>query len=496
MNKTFLKIFFSMSFLLILGKALGFARTALVASTYGAGFTADIYSFEDSFINEIYAVFSTFLACSFIPRYLLLDDKGKNRLFNLLLNWGCIIILFITGVCFAFTEKILHILVPGYFELYDINQIISITRINLVMLILTFLVNYIMVVLQAHEVFVYLSLESVILNSIVIGYLLVIPEYGIVGLILCRIIAYSLLLLLLLIKLKKVVPLSYKFILTLRDKDLIDMIKLSLPMLGITVLWQLNYIIDKSMASELASGSVACLNYANTISMIIYNVIGYIVTTYAYPTMSKIQFDSNKVQSVFKQYFRLLLQLVLPISILTMFFSGYATQLLYGHGNMSNESIKVISYVLVMYLPGSIAYCIKNLYSKLFYIKQNTNIVLIIDVIGCVVNIILNLTLVKIIGIYGLALATSISYCVTVILQMALANKKTYTNLKIKDLKDNIYSCCALVIIGIITSTIFNKVIFGNIIEFVFVVVVYLGTYILLNYKDLKKMKDVGYNSL
>lgn len=60
-------------------------------------------------------------------------------------------------------------------------------------------------------------------------------------------------------------------------------------MLGITVLWQINYIIDKSMASGLESGSIANLNYANTIAMIIYNVVGYIISTYAYPTLSKIQ---------------------------------------------------------------------------------------------------------------------------------------------------------------------------------------------------------------
>ena len=70
MNKKFLSVLFSMSFLLLFGKALGFIRTAMVASTYGAGFVSDIYSFEDSLINAIYAIFSTFLACSFIPKYL------------------------------------------------------------------------------------------------------------------------------------------------------------------------------------------------------------------------------------------------------------------------------------------------------------------------------------------------------------------------------------------------------------------------------------------
>ena len=96
-----------MSFLILFGKGLGFIRTALVASTYGAGFISDLYSFEDSLVNEIYAVFSTFLACSFIPRYLALDQINKKRIFNTILNDGLIIMISLTVFCMIFTKPLL-----------------------------------------------------------------------------------------------------------------------------------------------------------------------------------------------------------------------------------------------------------------------------------------------------------------------------------------------------------------------------------------------------
>ncbi len=488
MNKKFLSVLFSMSFLLLFGKALGFIRTAMVASTYGAGFVSDIYSFEDSLINEIYAIFSTFLACSFIPKYLSLEAHKRNRLFNLLLNCGIAIMALLTVFCLVFTKSLLRLLVPGYFELYDISQIIFITRINLIMLILTFLVNYIMIVLQTYEIFIYLSLESVILNVVVIGYLLAMPNAGILGLLSCRIVAYLILLILVTTKLKRSTPLKYKLYLNPRDKDFVDMVRLSLPMLCITVLWQLNYVIDKSMASELKSGSVACLNYANVISMIIYNVIGYIVSTYAYPIMSKIQSDEYKISNTFREYFLILLKLVLPISILTMFFAEYASNLLYGHGNMSAGSIITIANILIMYLPGSIAYCIKNLYSKLFYIKKNTKIVLGLDIAGCMANIILNFILVNFMGVYGLALATSISYCVTVVLQIIFANKKGYTNLELNDLRHTIVYVIALSAIGFVTSYALKQFINDETIKFIYVSMVYLIVCGLFGFKDLKQV--------
>ena len=212
--------------------------------------------------------FSLLFSLLFIPKYLSLEAHKRNRLFNLLLNCGIAIMALLTVFCLVFTKSLLRLLVPGYFELYDISQIIFITRINLIMLILTFLVNYIMIVLQTYEIFIYLSLESVILNVVVIGYLLAMPNAGILGLLSCRIVAYLILLILVTTKLKRSTPLKYKLYLNPRDKDFVDMVRLSLPMLCITVLWQLNYVIDKSTwLLNFKSGSVACfLNYAKCIS--------------------------------------------------------------------------------------------------------------------------------------------------------------------------------------------------------------------------------------
>ena len=356
------------------------------------------------------------------------------------------------------------------------------------MLVLTFLVNYLMIVLQAHEIFIYLSLESIILNVIVVVYLWLYPEGGILGLLLCRVVAYVLLLILVSIRVKDIRELKYVKIINPINKDLLEMVKLSLPMLLITVLWQINYVIDKSMASKLESGSIACLHYANTISMIIYNVIGYIVSTYAYPLISKVQNDNDAVKKAFKEYFIILLQLILPIAILTVFYSDYVTNFLYGHGNMTNESLNIISLVLMMYIPGSVAYCIKNLYSKLFYIKKSTKIVLFLDIFGCLVNIILNVILINIIGVYGLALATSISNILTVVLQVIFANKKEYTNLKLNNFKTCFLSVALILVISVFTKFIMSNYINGNIIKFVYVFTVYLSCCMLFSCNDLKKI--------
>lgn len=492
MNKKLFKIFFSMSFFLIIGKGLGFVRVALVGSTYGAGFITDIYSFEDSLINEIYSVFSTFLACTFIPRYLMLDSRERNDLFNLLLNWGMIIISILMVLCCVFTRQLLQILVPGYFELYDIELVIFATRVNLIMLPLTLLVNYFLVVLQAHEKLIYLTLESVFLNSVVIVYLLLFSEYGILGLLSCRIITYSLFLCLLIYRLKKDTNLKYRYYVSISDRHLKEMIRLSLPMLCITVLWQINYVIDKSMASGLESGSVACLNYANTVSMIIYNIIGYVISAYAYPVLSRCQHDAGEVSRSFKMYTLILLQLVLPIAIMTGFFSEFISDFIYGHGNMAKSSVSVIAGILVMYIPGSVAYCMKNMYSKLFYIKKNTKLVLLLDIMGCLLNIILNILLIRPLGVYGLALATSTAYVGTVFAQIVIANKKRYTSIKLGDLWKCLVKICILLPVAYVFNEIVQSNDFGQLAALFIVGCGYILACLLFNFEGLQEyMKSI-----
>jgi putative peptidoglycan lipid II flippase len=242
------------------------------------------------------------------------------------------------------------------------------------------------------------------------------------------------------------------------------------------------------MASKLESGSIACLNYANVISMIIYNVIGYVISTYAYPVLSKIQNDKEQVKKVFKEYFFILLNLVTPIAVLTMFFSGYVCKLLYGRGNMLENSVMIISKILIMYLPGSIAYCLKNLYSKLFYIKQDTKIVLVLDVIGCLVNISLNLILIRVMGVYGLALATSISYSITVVLQLIIGNVKKYTEFSVWDFKETGIALLVLLILGRFANGILTKYISNSIVQFIYVACVYIVMCAMFSFKDIKKL--------
>lgn len=431
MKKNPLKILFGLSFFIVIGKILGFIKVSMIASTYGAGFITDVYAFEDGLANELSSLLASFIACSFIPKFLSLKNQQKQKLFNVILNFGLLFTIIICVMCAVCTKSILWILVPGYFNLYDIEQISFYTRINVVMLTLTFLVNYLIVVLQSYKFFIYITLEGILSNAGILLYLWLFNDFGLLGLIVCRILIYLTLAIIVLSGLIRKTPLRVIIPYTIWNKDFSDMLKVWLPILCLNMLWQVNYIVDRSMASWFDSGSLACLNYANILAMSIYAVIGYVISTYVYPLIGDEQNSQKNLSLIFIEYFRILLLLILPISIICMSFPDTFVNIVYEHGKMITVHLKIVSALFVLYIPGVIAYCTKNYYSKLYYVKRKTKTLLCVEICGCLLNIILNIILSQIYGVYGLAAATSISFISTAILMIIISHYKLHIGFNI-----------------------------------------------------------------
>lgn len=67
-----------------------------------------------------------------------------------------------------------------------IHSLIIITRINMVSLILVFIENYLIVILQANNYFIFSSLQGIVLNFSVIIYLAFFNQYEITGIIITK----------------------------------------------------------------------------------------------------------------------------------------------------------------------------------------------------------------------------------------------------------------------------------------------------------------------
>lgn len=449
-----LKTLSGLTMLAVVGKMLAFLRESFISSRYGAGFITDIYFFEDGLVNVINSVFASAISSTFIPIYLSIkNDEERKKYTNIIISVMGLICVVAIIICIFFTDELLHLLVPGFYGKYDMTYVVQITRIFIPTVLMIFLENVLIILFHANGHYFYSSLQSLILNISLIFYLLFAHKFGIMGIIITKIITHLIILVILLVSLKKKSLFKYNFIPNFGDEKLKKTIKLSLPVVAVSLLSQFNYLIDKTMSSLLPIGSMSLISYATTVSMLIYYVIGNSFTNIFYTVVSKAQDNKEEMTKEFIRFTKYLMRILIPICIVVCFFSYNIVNILYGRGEMIDSNLKIISFLIILYLPGNFFLCIRDFLNRICYATNYTYITSISASCGFILNIILNIILLRFIGIYGLALATTISSIIaTIILVIMIKNKKIFSKFNLsKDM---------FIIIRTIVTVIFNFVLF------------------------------------
>lgn len=485
MSKNFIKVFFSLSGLIILGKTLGLVKNSLVASRYGAGFIYDMYAVEDGLINELCGIILTFISCTFIPTYVPLKKKERDEVTSIIFSMGNLFMMLLLLVGEILPGELLRILVPGYFKMYDSTLMVNITRFCLINLLGVFLTNLFATLLQANEIYIFLALEGVTSGSIMILYLLFFYKYEIWGLVVTRLIISVINVLVLVITVNKKRLFSFKLNFNYKNRYFVSMLKTAFPMLIVAVLYQVNYVVDRYMASYLNSGSVSILTYANVFSMAIYSVIGYVISSFTYPVIGKYLNDEVSFSNTSNLFLNVLCELVLPCVVFVALFSKDIVTMFYGHGIMKANDINLISRVLLIYLPGVVGYCIRNYCVKLFYLKKKTWLIVMMDFFGIALNIILNVVLVKMIGISGLALATSFVYIFTSLFLIVLSNRNGIAHIKINN--TIIFKTIITVVLAAFLNVCVLNKFDGLVIRVVIMIVMFLCLFTIYNWDKMKK---------
>lgn len=489
--RNILKIFSGVIILVLVSKCLGFVRESFVATIYGAGYISDVYVIEDGLINAIYTVCAGVISTTYIPKILELNKKKKDAFtsnyFNILLS----IMILVSIFMIIFSPIILKILVPGFYSMYStdvIHSLIIITRINMVSLILVFIENYLIVILQANNYFIFSSLQGIVLNFSVIIYLAFFNQYEITGIIITKIIAHLLNAIMLIVFINYKKTFKYHFIYNIKDNNIAEVFRNATPVLVVNIVSQLNYIVDRSMASGLDSGSMALLSYANTIASLLYSVVGTSICNIAYTKISEKQGDKIKIGKSFNEYLDLLLCIVLPCCVVMCVDSDILCGIIYGRGKINSDNINVLSRILWLYIPSNFAMCVRDLYNRLLYINKNTKIPSLINMIGLILNIIFNFVFTRLIGVYGLALATSLTGVIALIVSQIYC--KNHLNLKLRKQ----YSVIVKIIISSLLCCMIKQVIpcYKLINKIIIVVISGLISLLIFNYDKFIRERRKG----
>ena len=188
---------------------------------------------------------------------------------------------------------------------------------------------------------------------------------------------------------------------------------------------QVNMIIDKALASLLPEGSASYLNYASKLQMIFFSVIVVSLMTVLFTKQSELasQEEHKGIYLLTKKNLSMILLIIFPITFGLMFLNQEVAQIAYMRNNFSFQDASITGWLLCLYASIILFQTIGDMLTKMLFALKETKKPMITTIVGISVNISLNLILMKVIGIYGLALATSISALTRMLLSIYFSSK-------------------------------------------------------------------------
>ena len=288
------KAAYILGFSAFLSQLLALLRDRILAHTFGAGETLDIYYSAFRIPDFIFIIVASIVSVSVLIPILSKeknDEEAKN-LMSEIFSVFLVLILFVSVIAFFLIPKIIPIIFSG-FGTDTSNQVINLSRIMLLSPILLGLSNFFTSIIQTKNKFYVYALSPLLYNiGIIIGILFYYPLWGISGLAVGVITGAFLHLI---IQLPSIYRLNFipQFTHKININKIKDIVKLSLPRTLAVSSSSIAVLILFSIASYLKEGSIAIFNFAFALQSIPLTIIGVSYTTAAFPLLSKISINKK-----------------------------------------------------------------------------------------------------------------------------------------------------------------------------------------------------------
>jgi len=426
-----------MAIMTLASKLLGFVREMVMAGFFGTSYIVDAYVMAQTIPTILFAGIFGAIATAYMPllseRIEKSGGKAANVFTSQVLNILLVISIASAIIGFLFSDQFVSILASGFTG--------ETARLTSIFLKVTFL--YTICSSTSGILDSYLQYKNCFLPQILVGYtqnIIVIGCIAIsaltshyfltVGLLIAYIVRFILFWVL-----AKKKELEYTF--SVRFGGAVKtIISMALPVFIGSSIQQINTFVDKTLASGLKEGSVAALNYANLLNMLIIGLTVTIMTTVIYPKLAKAGARENIEQfnEIASKGFSLMVIIALPFSLGAMLYSAQIVQIVYERGAFDVTATSITSSAYLFYSIGLVFTAVNELMVRIYYSFQDMRRPMIFSGICVIINIILNLALIDSMAHNGLALSTSISMlCNTILLYYGL--RKKHKEIKLIDSK-------------------------------------------------------------
>ena len=421
----------------LVSKLLGFVREMVMAGFFGTSYITDAYVMAQTIPTILFAGIFGAIATAYMPLLSAKIEKSGEKAANLFTSQVINILLILSVITavfgFVFSDQFVHLLASGF-----TGETARLTSIFLKVTFLYTICSSVSGVLDS-----YLQYKNCFLPQILVGYTQNIIVIGCIaisaltshyfltaGLLIAYIVRF-----ILFWGLAKNRELEYS--LSVRFGDAVKTIfGMAVPVFIGSSIQQINTFVDKTLASGLKEGSVAALNYASLLNMLIIGLTVTIMTTVIYPKLAKAgaREDIEQFNEIASKGFTLMFLITLPFSLGAMLYSQQIVQIVYERGAFDTAATSITSSAYLFFSIGLVFTAVNELMVRIYYSFQEMRRPMIFSGICVIINIILNLALIDSMAHNGLALSTSISMlCNTILLYYGL--RKKHKEIKLIDSK-------------------------------------------------------------
>ena len=211
-----------------------------------------------------------------------------------------------------------------------------------------------------------------------------------------------------------------------RHADLWRYLRLTLPlMLGLTMMFSTE-IFTKFFGSYLPAGSIAWIDYAMRIMLMLVAFFGQALGIAIYPFMARMAAEGRlaEMNQLLNDTLRYLC-IVLPFAALIIVLREEVVTLLYMRGQFTRSDVLMTAPVLGALMLGAVAFASQTAVNRGFYATQNTLLPALYGTLAVVVSVPLYYIGMQSMGLVGVGLAVSFSALAQVALLFVIWNRRS-----------------------------------------------------------------------
>lgn len=393
-----------------ISKLLGLIRESVIAAYFGANYQTDAYRVAFDIPSIITGVIYAAIAITFIPVYSEFENKtNEQRLYfvNNLINIVVLLTAVIAALGIIFAPALVKIIAPGFNEeTYNLSvRLTALLCPSIVFLALAYLANGF---LQVNRSFAIPASMGIPLNLIIILSIIFFYRFGIEALAIGSFVAMASQFL---IQVPFIFKQGFRFrpVMDFKEPGFKKVLALSIPVFISTAFNEVSILIDKMLASSLDAGSISVLDYAQKVNGIAGGIFFTSLAVVFFPELSHTSDDSGKFSKTVTAGLKIVILIAFPIMAGLFILKFPIIKLLFERGAFDSSNTAITSTILGFFSIGIIGTGLTSILNRAFYSLKDTKTPMIIGILAICVNVAFSLTFVRLWGVFGLALASSLA---------------------------------------------------------------------------------------